>query len=85
MLMLLWSVFDLDLTCLQLSIGPSGNLDDHVEDGLLLVGIERDVVEGRDGSAILLDVAAVIESVFGSKLANRELGGPLAVGHGGHL
>lgn len=31
-------------THLHLGVGPAGNLDDHVEDGLLLVGVERDVV-----------------------------------------
>ena len=31
-------------TYLHLRISPAGDLDDHVEDGLLLVGVERDVV-----------------------------------------
>lgn len=59
---------------LKLGIGPSGNLDNHVEDGLLLVGIERDVVEGRDGDAILLNVDAVLEGVGSRDLADAVLG-----------
>ena len=56
-------------THLHLRVGPAGDLDDHVEDGLLLVGIQRDVVEGRDGLAILLDVDAVLEGVGSANLA----------------
>ena len=33
------------MTYLHLSIGPSWDLDDHVQNGLLLVGIQRDIVE----------------------------------------
>ena len=33
------------ITNLHLSIGPAGHLNDHVEDSLLLVGIERNIVE----------------------------------------
>lgn len=35
---------------LHLAIGPSWDLNDHVQDGLLVVGIEGDVVEGRDNN-----------------------------------
>ena len=59
-------------TYLLLGVGPAGDLDDHVQDGLLLVGVERDVVEGRDGHAILLDVDAVLESVRSADLAGGE-------------
>jgi len=59
-------------TYLLLGVGPAGDLDDHVQDGLLLVGVERDVVEGRDGHAILLDVDAVLESVRSADLARGE-------------
>lgn len=31
---------------LLLSVGPAGDLNDHVQDGLLLVGIQGNVVEG---------------------------------------
>ena len=40
---------------LHLRVGPARNLDDHVEDAVVLVSKERDVVEGRDDRAILLD------------------------------
>lgn len=56
-------------THLHLRIGPAGDLHDHVEDGLAVIGIEGDVVEGRDGHAILLDVDAVLERVRRSDLA----------------
>jgi hypothetical protein len=60
---------ELSSTHLHLSIGPTRHLDDHVEDRLLLVGIEGDVVEGRDGHAILLDEDAVLERVGRANLA----------------
>ena len=43
-----------------LGVGPAGDVDDHVEDAVVLVGEERDVVERRDDLAILLDVHAVL-------------------------
>lgn len=45
---------------LHLGVGPSGNLDNHVEDSLGLVGKERNVVEGRNDLALLLDVDTVL-------------------------
>ena len=63
-------------TDLELGICPSGNLNDHVEDGLLLVGVEGNIVERRDGDAVLLDVDAVLEGVGSSDFAD-------AVSHGG--
>lgn len=56
-------------THLKLSIGPSRDLDHHVQNGLLLVGVEGNVVEGRDGNAILLDVDAVLEGIGSGDLA----------------
>ena len=32
---------------LHLRVSPAGNLDDHVEDAIVLVGEERDIVERR--------------------------------------
>lgn len=58
------------LAYLKLSVGPARDLHDHVEDGLLLVGIQGDVMEGRDRHAILLDVDAVLERVRGRDLAD---------------
>ena len=56
-------------THLHLRVGPAGDLNDHVEDGLLLVGIQGDVVPCRDGLAVLLDEDAVLERVGRSDLA----------------
>lgn len=55
---------------LELGVGPSRDLNNHVEDGLLLVGIEGNIVEGRDGNAILLKVDTVFQGVGRSNLAN---------------
>jgi hypothetical protein len=60
---------------LLLGVGPARDLNDHVQDGLLLVGIEGDVVEGRDGLAILLDVDAVLKGVRSRNGAGGVLGG----------
>jgi len=37
-------------------VGPTGDLDDHVEDAITLISEERDVVERRDGLVVLFDV-----------------------------
>lgn len=63
-----------EYTYLKLGIGPSWDLNDHVQDSLLLIGVERDVVEGRDNLAILLDVDAVLESVAGTDSPNSIFG-----------
>jgi len=39
---------------LELGIGPTGNLDNHVEDVVGLVSVERNIVEGRDGDTVAL-------------------------------
>lgn len=54
---------------LQLGVSPSWDLDDHVEDGLFLVGIQWDVVERRDDLTILLDEDLVVQSVGSTNLA----------------
>lgn len=64
---------------LHLGIGPAGDLDDHVEDRLLLVGVQGDIVEGRDGDAILLDVYPVLEGVGRALLADLVLGRHIVV------
>ena len=61
---------------LHLGIGPAGHLNDHVEDRLLLVGVEGDVVPWRDELAVLLDEDAVLERVGCGNLAG-------GVRHGG--
>ena len=55
---------------LLLSVGPTRNLNNHVQNSLLLVGVQRNIVEGRDGHAILLDVHTVLESVGGTDFAD---------------
>jgi hypothetical protein len=62
-------------TYLHLAIGPSWDLNDHVQDGLLLIGVQGDIVERRDGYAILLDVDAVLQSIRSSDLSDFELAG----------
>ena len=62
---------------LLLRVGPAGDLNDHVQDGLLGIGVERDVVEGRDGMAVLLDEDAVLQGKRSAHLANG-----VAAGHG---
>ena len=61
---------------LKLCIGPARDLNNHVEDGLFLVGVEGHIVERGDGDAILLDVDAVLKGVRSSDFAD-------AVSHGG--
>lgn len=62
---------------LLLGVGPSRDLNDHVQDGLLSIGVEGDVVEGRDGLAILLDINTVLQRVRLGNLAN-------GIRHGGN-
>lgn len=66
-------------TYLKLGIGPSGNLNNHVENAFLLVGIEGDIVKGGDDLAadfgsllvnLLLDVELEFRGVEGPILAN---------------
>lgn len=38
---------------LKLCVGPTGDLDDHVEDSLLSVSEKRDIMEWRNGSTVL--------------------------------
>jgi len=64
---------------LELGIGPSRDLNNHVQNGLLLVGVEGDIVEWRDGLAILLDVDAVLEGVGSRNLADGVARGHLVL------
>jgi len=58
---------------LHLSIGPTGNLYDHVKDTIVLVGEERNIVEwGKDGVA-LLDKHSVIYGLVSISLRNDVL------------
>ena len=60
---LLDGVEGLLLAGLHLRVRPAGDLNDHVEDAVVLVREERDVVEGRDDIAVLLEEGAVLERV----------------------
>ena len=44
----------------HLGVGPTGNLDDHVEDAIVLVGKKWNVVPRGNDSAVSLDVHSVI-------------------------
>lgn len=70
---------------LLFGIGPAGDLHDHVQNGLLLVGIQRDVMEGRDGDAIPLDEDTILECVRLANPADGVFGPGLCVGHGWKL
>jgi hypothetical protein len=69
--------FRLGQTHLHLSIGPSRNLDNHVEDGALLVGIERDVMERAQRLSILFNEDAMLQCIGSTNLANAVLGAHL--------
>ena len=60
-------------TDLLFGIGPARDLDDHVQDSLLLIGVQGNVVERRDGDAILLDECAVFQGVRSTNTANTVL------------
>lgn len=44
----------------HLGIGPSGNLDNHVEDPVGLVGEEREIMERRENGAVVFDEDAML-------------------------
>ena len=44
---------------LKLGVGPTRDLYNHVEDAIVLVGKERDVVEGGDDGSVLFRIDAV--------------------------
>ena len=44
----------------HLGVGPTGNLDDHVEDAIGLVGEQRNVVPRRDDLSLLLSEHTVL-------------------------
>lgn len=67
------------VTYLHLGIGPSRNLDDHVQDGLLFIGIQGDVVKWGNRDSILFKVDAVLQSVRSSDLAGGILGSHVCV------
>ena len=44
----------------HLGVRPAGNLDNHVENAIALIGEERDIMERGDDQAILLDINAML-------------------------
>ena len=62
-------------TYLELGVAPARDLNNHVQNGLLRVGIEGDIVEGGDGDTIALGVDAVLQGVGRADLADGVLGG----------
>lgn len=67
------------LTHLKLAVGPSWNLDDHVQNGLLSIRVQGNVVEGGNWRSILLNVDTVLESVWCTDLSDGVLGSHIAV------
>jgi hypothetical protein len=63
-------IIEKSATYFHFAIGPSWDLNDHVQDSLLLIGIERDIVEWGDWNSIFLDVDAVLQGVWSADLAN---------------
>lgn len=59
---------------LHLAVCPSWDLNNHVQDGLLLIGIKGDIVEWRNWNAILFDVDTVLQSVWSSDLSDSVFG-----------
>ena len=55
-----------------LGICPPWDLDDHVQDGLLLVCIEGDIVEGRADSSIHFNIDTVLQGVWSTDLADTK-------------
>ncbi len=70
---------------LHFCIGPTRHFDNHVEDRLLLIGVERDIMPWRDKLAILFGEDAVLQCVCRSNLAAgvRHFGQALLLVHGG--
>jgi len=51
------------LANLHLCVGPPWDLNNHVEESLLLIGIERNIVEWRNWDTISLDVDTMVNGV----------------------
>ena len=44
---------------LHLGVGPAGHFNNHVEDTIVLVSEKRNIMEGRDDGAVLLNEYAM--------------------------
>lgn len=58
---------------LELGVGPTGDLDNHVEDAIALVGKERNVVEGGDDGSVLFRIDAMVWWKAGELTGNGRL------------
>lgn len=68
-------VLSLEDSYLHLRICPTGDFNNHVQYRLLLIGVQRDIVEGGNDNAIFLNVDPMIECVGLAQL-------PHCVAHG---
>jgi len=59
---------------LELGVGPAGDLDNHVEDAIALVGKERNVVEGGDDGSVLFWIDTMLWREMVSQLATDVCG-----------
>jgi len=59
---------------LKLGVGPTRDLYNHVEDAIVLVGKERNVVEGGDDGSVLFRIDAVFEGVGSTNETSSVLG-----------
>jgi len=59
---------------LHLCIGPAWDLNDHVKNGLLLIGVQWDIMEGRDWLTILGDEDTVLQGVWSANLVDAVCG-----------
>jgi len=59
------------LADLHLCVGPPWDLNNHVEESLLLIGIERNIVEWRNYVAISLDVDTMVKGVRLGNFSHR--------------
>lgn len=57
-------------TNLHLSIGPAWDLNNHVEDSMLFISVERNIMEGRDRVSIFLDEDSVFQGVRSTNLSD---------------
>jgi len=58
---------------LHLSVCPTGNLNNHIENASRLISEERDIMEGRDYRSVLLSVDSVFECVWSRNNASAVL------------
>ena len=72
-------LFSRMVTHLHLGISPSWNLHDHVENSLLLIGIQRDIMKWGQRCSILFDVDAVLKCVGCPILSDRVSGGGIGM------